>query len=132
MNPYLKYKTVQAYSWTRVDMLILIYDQTVSTLNEGARLLDQNRPQEMPPVSLKAMKFLLAIADGLDLEKGELPTQILRLVLYAIDQIRTTSPDAWRSAASVMNTLREGFIEIQDEARKDEYEGRIPALDAVH
>ena len=72
MNPYLKYKTVQAYSWTRVDMLILIYDQTVSTLNEGARLLDQNRPQEMPPVSLKAMKFLLAIADGLDLEKGEL------------------------------------------------------------
>lgn len=57
--------------------------------------------------------------------------QILRLVVFAIDQINTPSGDAWCSAARVMNTLREGFLEIQDDARRDEYEGRIPALDAV-
>lgn len=131
MNPHLKYKAVQSYSWTRIDMLILIYDQAVATLNEGARLLEQNKLSELPPVNLKALRILLAIADGLDLQKGDLPAQILRLVVYALDQIRTQSAESWKSAATVMNTLREGFVEIQDEARKDEYEGRIPALDAV-
>jgi flagellin-specific chaperone FliS len=131
MNAHLKYKSVQTYSWTRVDMLVLIYDQAVTTLNEGARLLEQNRTADLPPVSLKALRILLAIADGLDLRQGELPTQVLRLVVYALDQIRIPSAEAWRSASSVMNTLREGFVEIQDQARRDEYEGRIPALDAV-
>jgi flagellar secretion chaperone FliS len=132
MNPHLKYKTVQSYSWTRVDMLILVYDQAVSALSEGARLLEQNRRAELPAVKLRAMKTLLAIAEGLNLQKGELPIQVLRLVVFALDQVRIESPEAWRSAESVISTLRAGFVEIQDEARKDEYEGRIPALDAVH
>jgi flagellar protein FliS len=132
MNPHLKYKTVQSYSWTRVDMLILVYDQAVSALSEGARLLEQNRKAELPAVKLRAMKTLLAIAEGLNLQKGELPIQVLRLVVFALDQVRIESAEAWRSAESVISTLRAGFLEIQDEARKDEYEGRIPSLDAVH
>ncbi len=132
MNPHLKYKTVQSYSWTRVDMLILVYDQAVSALSEGARLLEQNRRAELPAVKLRAMKTLLAIAEGLNLQRGELPIQVLRLVVFALDQVRIESAEAWRSAESVISTLRAGFLEIQDDARKDEYEGRIPALDAVH
>lgn len=131
MNPYLKYQANQSYSWTRIDMLVLIYDQAVTTLKEGTRLLEQDRVSEMTPVSLKAMKTLLAIFEGLNLSKGDLPVQVLRLVIFAMDQIATRSPEAWRSAAEVMDTLREGFLEIQDQARKDEFEGRIPALDAV-
>jgi flagellar protein FliS len=132
MNPHLKYKTVQSYSWTRVDMLILVYDQAVSALSEGARLLEQNRKAELPAVKLRAMKTLLAIAEGLNLQKGELPIQVLRLVVFALDQVRIESAEAWQSAENVISTLRAGFLEIQDEARKDEYEGRIPALDAVN
>ena len=132
MNPHLKYRTVQTYSWTSIDMLVLIYDQAVAALSEGAKLLEQNRASELPPVNLKALRVLLAIADGLNIDKGELPVQVLRLVVYAMDQIKTQNAESWRSALSVMETLREGFVEIQDEARKDEYEGRIPALDAVH
>ena len=132
MNPHLKYKTVQSYSWTRVDMLILVYDQAVSALSEGARLLEQNRKAELPTVKLRAMKTLLAIAEGLNLQRGELPIQVLRLVVFALDQVRIESAEAWRSAESVISTLRAGFLEIQDEARKDEYEGKIPSLDAVH
>ncbi len=112
-------------------MLLLIYDQAVSSLSEGALLLDQNRQSELLPVSLKAQRTLLMIAEGLKLDQGEVPTQILRLCVFALDQVRTQSPAAWRSAAKVMATLREGFQTIQDEARTAEYEGRIPALDAV-
>lgn len=112
-------------------MLLLIYDQTVANLTEGTRLLEKNLASELPPVSLKAMRSLLMIADGLNLNHGELPAQVMRLVVYSLDQIKTKSPAAWRSAADVMSKLREGFQEIQDQARKDEYEGRFPALDAV-
>lgn len=131
MNPHLKYQTAQSWSWTRIDMLLLIYDKTLSTLNEGARLLDQNRIPELLAVRIRAMKALLAIADGLDVEQGELAVSIMRLVIFAIDQIRTSDSAAWRNAAQVLSTVREGFLEIQDQARRDEYEGRIPALDAV-
>ena len=131
MNPHLKYKSAQSLAWTRIDMLLLIYDQAVTTLNEGARLLENNRASDLTPVSLKAMRTLLMIADGLNLNHGELPTQVLRLVVFSLDQIKTQSPEAWRSASDVMSKLREGFQEIQQQARKDEYVGRIPALDAV-
>lgn len=131
MNPHLKYKTTQSLAWTRIEMLLLIYDQAVMTLNEGAKLLESDRSSELTPISLKAMRTLLMIADGLDLNQGELPAQVMRLVVFSLDQIRTQSPDAWRSAAHVMSKLREGFQEIQEQARNDEYEGRIPSLNAV-
>jgi len=131
MNPRQKYKSTQSLAWTRIEMLLLIYDQAVTTLNEGARLLENNLASELAPVSLKAMRTLLMIADGLNLNHGELPTLVMRLVVFSLDQVSTQSPEAWRSAANVMSKLREGFQEIQDQARNDEYEGRIPALDAV-
>lgn len=131
MNPHLKYKSAQTLAWTHIDMLLLIYDQAVMTLNQGTQLLEENRVAELPPVTLKAMRTLLMIAEGLRLDHGELPVQVMRLVVYALDQIRTPSVDAWRSAAAVISKIREGFIEIQEQARKDEYDGRIPALDAV-
>ncbi len=112
-------------------MLILVYNQAVATLNEGAALLAESPSAELGLVQLKAMRTLLAIAEGLNLAKGDLPIQVLRLVVFAIDQVATRSPEAWRSAAQVMDTLRGGFLEIQDQARSDEFEGRIPALDAV-
>lgn len=112
-------------------MLLLIYDQAVSSLNEGALLLEQNRQSDLLPVSLKAQRTLLMIAEGLKLEQGDVPVQVLRLCVFALDQVRTQSADAWRSAAKVIATLREGFQAIQDEARTAEYEGRVPALDAV-
>ena len=131
MNPHLKYKQASALSWTRVDMLLVIYDQTMLSLEEGIRLLEENRTSLLAPVRLRAMRALLAIVDGLDLKQGELPTRILRLVEFSVEQINSQSPEAWRAAASVIGKLREGFLEICDQARKDEYEGHIPALNAV-
>ena len=131
MNPHLRYQQTQTLSWTRIDMLLTIYEHVVSALTEGAVLLEEGKPSQLIPIRIRAQKALLAVADGLDLEQGELPTQVLRLVVFALDQVRTDDPTNWRSAARVMNTLREGFAEIQDQARLAEYDGKIPALDAV-
>ncbi len=131
MNPYQKYRQISSRSWTRVDMLLVVYDQVVSALNDGVRRLREDRTTELPAVRLRAMRTLLAIADGLDLNQGDVPNQVLRLVEYSLEQIKSHSADAWLSAAEVINKLREGFQEIQEQARKDECEGKIPALDVV-
>ena len=112
-------------------MLLVVYNLTVAALDEGARLIEENRASELAPVRLKTMRRLVAIADGLDLNQDGLPIQILRLVEFSLEQIRSDSSQAWRAAAKVMSTLQEGFTEIQDEARNDECEGRIPALTSV-
>ncbi len=57
--------------------------------------------------------------------------QVLRLVVFSLDQIKDSSAMRGGLRLQVMNKLREGFREIQEQARNDEYEGRIPALDAV-
>jgi hypothetical protein len=131
MNPRLRYQTAQTYSWTRIDMLLTIYEHVVASLTEGAVLLEQDKSSQLLPVRIRAQKALLAVADGLDLEQGELPTQVLRLVVFALDQARTEDASQWRAAARVMSTLRDGFAEIQDQLRLAEYDGKIPALDAV-
>ena len=131
MNPHLKYKQNSSLAWTRIDMLLVVYNLTVAALDEGARLIEENRASELAPVRLKTMRRLVAIADGLDLNQDGLPIQILRLVEFSLEQIRSDSSQAWRAAAKVMSTLQEGFTEIQDEARNDECEGRIPALTSV-
>ncbi|MCA9011659.1 MAG: hypothetical protein KDB01_18025 [Planctomycetaceae bacterium] len=131
MNPYSKYKQASSLSWTRIDMLLVVYDQTVFALDEGQRLLAEKRTSELPGVRLKAMRALVAIVDGLDLAQPGLPVQILRLVEFSLEQIKSDSADAWRAASNVIGKLREGFLEIQEQARVDEYEGRIPALNAV-
>jgi flagellar protein FliS len=131
MNPHLKYKQNSSLAWTRIDMLLVVYNLTVAALDEGARLIEENRVSELASARLRAMRRLVAIADGLDLNQQGLPIQILRLVEFSLEQIKSDSSQAWRSAAEVMSTLRDGFTEIQDEARKDECEGRIPALTSV-
>ena len=131
MNLHLKYKQNSSLAWTRIDMLLVVYNLTVAALDEGARLIEENRTAELTPVRIRAMRRLVAIADGLDLNQEGLPIQILRLVEFSLEQIRSDSAKAWRAAAEVISTVREGFSEIQDEARNDECEGRIPALTSV-
>jgi hypothetical protein len=80
MNAHLKYKQNSSLAWTRIDMLLVVYNLTVAALDEGARLIEQNRTAELAPVRLRAMRRLIAIADGLDLNQEGLPIQILRLV----------------------------------------------------
>lgn len=128
MNPYSKYKEQTLYSWTRIDMLLVVYEQTISSLQEGISQLEAGETDRMPSIRLRAMKCLVTIVDGLNLDLGETPRQVMRLCLYVLDQIERNDAEAWRSAEKIMQTLYEGFATIQNEAREAEHRGQIPAL----
>ncbi len=131
MNPYSRYKEQALYSWTRIDMLLVVYEQTISSLQDGISRLEANEAHQLPAIRLRAMKCLVTIVDGLNLDLGETPRHIMRLCLYVLDQIEKNDAESWRSAEKIMQTLHDGFAAIQNEAREAEHRGQIPALEAV-
>jgi len=129
MNPHQQYRRNSSYGWTRIDMLLHIYNHTINSLHSGAELLKSGAsPNELVTARMDAQKKILLISDGLAVDQGGTPVQIMRLCVYALDQIQTDSPGAWESAAQVFSTVREGFEGIQEAAREAEQAGEIPAL----
>lgn len=143
MNPHLKYRSNNAFSWTRADMLLLIYDRAVTALQDGVRCLESRtrheaaRPEDaiLDPDLNRARcavhRAIVAISEGLNPDLGEVPTNIMRLCIFVIDQTRTDSLPGWQSSLRVIQTLREGFLAVADDARIMEHSGHIPGLDVT-
>lgn len=112
-------------------MLLLIYDNAISALQDGLRQLDQPSSAGLTTARIDAQRAILLIADGLRLEEGEVPTNVLRICIFVLEQIMTKSPQNWRASLNAIQTLREGFAAVQNEARDAEHAGRIPALNVV-
>ncbi len=131
MNPQLKYRQASTFSWTRIDMLLMVYEKAVQSVQEGVLLLQEGRSDELAVSQMKVQRALMTIADGLNPQVDDTPAQIAQLCLFVLEQTSTRSLDAWQSSLEVMQTLHEGFVQIQDQAREAEYSGKIPALDVV-
>jgi len=129
MNPHTRYRTSTAYSWTRIDMLLMIYEKLVHALQEGVRLLEKQQTRELVPVQIQVQRCITLIADGLDMSAGDVPRNVARLCLFTVDNTRTDSLEGWQASLRVMSQVRDGFQQIQDEARELEHSGKIPALD---
>ncbi|MCA9033717.1 MAG: hypothetical protein KDA91_01245 [Planctomycetaceae bacterium] len=133
MNPQLKYKQAQSFSWTRIDMLLLIYEKAVHHLTDGVHLIEKGDTKSLILKRLSVQRVVLMIMEGIDpqFEESEIPRQILRICRYVIERTESDSLDDWRSALNVIQTIREGFQAVQDDARAAEYSGLVPALDVV-
>ena len=129
MNPHQQYRRTSSWGWTRIDMLIHIYNHTINALLNGAELLERaSTESELIAARADAQKKILLIADGLAVEQGGTAVNVMQLCVFALEQIQTESAEAWRSSATVFSTVREGFLEIQDEVREQEQSGKLPAL----
>lgn len=129
MNPHQHYRRTSSWGWTRIDMLIHIYNHTINSLETGADMLQAGKSaEEMVAARLDAQKKILLISDGLAVEKDDTAISVMQLCVFALDQIQTDSVDAWRAAARVLSTVREGFVEVQETVRAAEQAGEIPPL----
>jgi flagellin-specific chaperone FliS len=128
MNPHLRYKENTAHSWARIDMLLLVYDKLVGALQDGVRCLETGKLSNLRTARFEVQRCITVIADGLDLNQGEVPRNIVRLCLFTVERTTGEVLEDWKSSLSVMQSVREGFSQIQDEARELEHTGQIPAL----
>ena len=77
---------------------------------------------------LQAQKALLAIQTGLKPEESEVAFNIARLLHFVLARV---ADKEFAPAIHVLETLREGFQGIADEANDLEAKGEIPALPEI-
>jgi hypothetical protein len=124
------YHRSTATQWSRIDLLVALYDATRRNLEIGAEVLSRDEKANLNDRMLLAQRQLLAILEGvLPGERGS-GDNVRRLLIYCLDNVSRRTAKSWHDAATVIGTLHSAFAEIQDEARALEQRGEIPAFDA--
>ncbi len=128
MNPHSTYKTAKAISWTRIDMLLLIYENAIEALDKGIEVIESGNLSELLFQRIDAQRKILLIAEGLSIDEDATAAHIMNICVFILDQIGTDSLENWKSSLKLIETLHEGFEEIAEEARELERKGQIPQL----
>lgn len=127
MTPHFSYQRSTAASWTRIDLLLTVYDVGIQTANAALTALAADDGDEATRQRLKFYRVLMQILDGLD-PSYETTQNIQRLALYMFDRATRGTTDDWRTVLKILNTLREGFQAIREEAVEMESRGLVGSV----
>jgi flagellar secretion chaperone FliS len=130
MNPYQAYQQRQATSWTRVEMLLALFDGAIERLEAAAAAFERNDLATARRLLTRAWLIVGLLAAGLNFDYGQLPQKLGQLYDFALRRIRLYTPQGTADALRILRILREGFQKIRPEAVRLEREGVIPPLDA--
>lgn len=131
MNPYARYQQQTSPSWTRIDMLLALYDGAIERCEQARAALEARNPEAAALLLSKARLIVTGLASGVIADGDPVTADMLRLyefVLHALSQGR--SEDV-QGALAVLGTLREGFQQIRPEAVALERSGAIPPVGSV-
>ncbi|MEO2030300.1 MAG: hypothetical protein ABGZ23_30920 [Fuerstiella sp.] len=128
MNPHLKYRNAKANAWTRIDMLLVIYEAAIEALDRGIAILESQEHSDLLHARTDAQRKILLIAEGLSIDEDPTVAQIMNLCVFVLDQLQSDSVEQWKTSVKLIETLHEGFQEIADDARQLERTGQIPQL----
>ncbi|MEQ9411436.1 MAG: hypothetical protein RIK87_27220 [Fuerstiella sp.] len=128
MNPHTRYRTATAMAWTRIDMLLLIYENAIEALDRGIAILESEDHSELLHARIDTQRKILLIAEGLSVDTDPTAAHIMNLCVFILDQTSTDSLENWKTSLKLIETLHEGFQQIADEARELERNGKVPAL----
>lgn len=122
------YGHAQSLSWTRIDMLLFIYDHAIERIEAGVAAVTSGVGSEIIRCRQRAQQAILLIVDGLNVDTDHVAQQTLALCTHVLGQLATETPEAWTAAGGILRTLREGYQEVAAAARTAEAEGRVPAV----
>lgn len=117
----------QIGGWTRIDMLLHVYDRAIVALESVIQARQANQQSILNQRSLEFGKCMLAIHAGLKPEENEIAFNIARLIHFVQDQFCQQNFD---NAREILESIRNGYAAIRDQAVELEMQGKIPALDA--
>jgi flagellin-specific chaperone FliS len=130
MKPTQVYAAHRSTGWTRIEMLLALYDGALDGLS---RLEEATRAGNVVAAAqsrLRTARILAGLRAGIDLTRGELPRKIDQLCEFAQHALFSDNPRRVSAAGRVLARLRDGFAAIQQEAIALESRGEIPPLAA--
>lgn len=119
-------KQVLFGGWTRIDMLIQLYDRAIASLEGAQESMEAGDDATYARLFLDAQKTILAIHTGLKADEYEIAFNVARLLHFALVSIENRN---FKDAIMVMSNLRDGFNGIADEANELERTGQIPSFE---
>lgn len=125
MNPYKSAQENSITHWTRVDLLIAIYNKAISHIEQMSAASDEATATSE---RLKAVRLVAHLLAGLNKEHGEIPQRIEQLLEFVSHSLSEASPASAANAMKVLVTLREAFEGIREQAVEMESNGELPAL----
>ncbi|MBY0228116.1 MAG: flagellar protein FliS [Gemmataceae bacterium] len=127
MIPSRAYRQQQDAGWTRIDLLLALYDGTIDRLRRALAALRQGDPAAAAPLLARVQMLLLQMAAGINPDAGDPSSaDLLRLAEFCIHAAASGEAEKIEAAASCLETVREGFRAIRDEAVRLERSGAVP------
>ncbi len=123
-NPY-KIET-QINGWTRIDMLLALYDRAIVSVRLAHAAEQANSQDIFADKFLDSQRCILAIHSGLKPDEYDMSHNIARLLHFIMTRIGEHNFD---EAVHFLEKLRNSFESIREEATKLERDGKIPSLD---
>ncbi len=112
--------------WTRIDMLLAIYDKAIVAIQSLEEAHRDSDPQAVARNLTETHKCVLAIHSGLKPDEHEIAYNIARLLHFVLLKLEEQE---FGDAVRILSNLREGFSKIYDEATRLEAAGEIPSLE---
>ena len=111
--------------WTRVDLLLEIYDRAITAVQGCSNAAAVGDEATYAQQLIAAEKAILAIHSGLQPEENEVAFSVARLLHFAATSIEKQDYDA---ALKILGDLRSGFAAVADEVNELERKGAIPSI----
>lgn len=128
MNSYQAYQQQQVTGATRIDLLLMLYDEAIAHLSQAQQALARQDLSTAAPLLWRGQLMVYALASGVDLSHGEVPRNMLRLYEFALHCLGFSTAKKVGEALRVLTILREGWRGIRSEALKLERSGTLPPL----
>lgn len=111
--------------WTRIDLLLAIYDKAIAALNGCHHAMEKDDQATYANEFIQAQKCVLAIHGGLKPDQHEVAYNIARLLNFVLLQMEQKN---FMDGVRILEKMREGFAEIYDEAIALEKANVIPSM----
>jgi flagellar secretion chaperone FliS len=133
MTGYRAYKpTEPTAGFTRIDLLLALYDKALERMDTAADALDRNDPATAIPQLSKTQLIVNELAAGVRVEVNpESNTNLLRLYEFVSHELAKATVPAIRGAQKLLRTLREGFEAVRAEANELERSGQLAKADQL-
>jgi flagellar protein FliS len=131
VNPYATYQQQTTPAWTRIDMLLALFDGGIERCEQALAALQRQDLRGAKNLLAKARLIVLGLASGVVPDGDRVTTTMLQLYEYAQHALAQGSIEDVQGALNVLRILREGFQKIRDEAVDLERRGLIPSIQST-
>ncbi|MFK7765595.1 MAG: flagellar protein FliS [Mariniblastus sp.] len=111
--------------WTRADMLVALYEQTISRVQLAKQAKESGDTSQFASNMIEVNRFILALHSGLDYNNCEVAQNVARLLNFVAFRLEEQDFD---EAIVFLSKLRATFEQIREEGSELEKSGEIPPL----